>query len=119
MLSSRRRGIRVASDERIMGGDKFIQRLMSEAEEREKETLRLGRKVVELEVLAKRIVRGEGVEESELRSGIRKRGVVRARKLFCQLAVGRMGYSGAEVARFVGVRTSSVNRLVISGKYWI
>ena len=114
VLSLRRKGIKVASDERILGGDKFIQRLMSEAEEREKETLRLGREVLDLLTLAKRIVRGEGVEESALRSGIRKRGVVRARKLFCQLAIGRMGYPGAEVARFLGVTTSSVNRLAVS-----
>jgi len=87
---------------------------MSEAEERERETLRLGREVPDLLTLAKRIVRGEGVEESALRSGIRKRGVVRARKRFCQLAIGRMGYPGAEVARFPGVTTSSVNRLAVS-----
>ena len=40
-----------------------------------------------------------------------KRSVVRARKLFCQLAVLKMGYSGAGVARYLGVTTSSVNRL--------
>ena len=87
---------------------------MSEAEEREKETLRLGREVLGLQDLVKRIMRGEGIEESEIRSGVRKREVVRARRLFCQLAVGRMGYPGAEVARFLGVTTSSVNRLAIS-----
>jgi len=114
VLSLRRKGVKIASDERILGGDKFIQRLMSEAEEKEKETLRLGREVPDLPTLAKRIVRGEGVAESELRSGIRKREVVRARRLFCQLAIGRMGYPGAEVARFLGVTTSSVNRLVVS-----
>ena len=47
-LSLRRKRIKVVSDERILGGDKFIQRLMSEAEEREKETLRLGREVPDL-----------------------------------------------------------------------
>jgi hypothetical protein len=31
--------------------------------------------------------------------------------MFCQLAVGKMGHPGAEVARFLGVTTSSVNRL--------
>ncbi len=106
--------MRVASDERVLGGDGFIQRLMSEAEEKEKETLRLGREVPELLTLVKRITKGEGVEESELRSGTRKREVVRARRLFCQLAIGRMGYAGAEVARFLGVTTSSVNRLAFS-----
>lgn len=35
--------------------------------------------------------------------------------MFCQLAVGKMGgYPGAEVARYLGVTTSSVNRLAVS-----
>jgi predicted transcriptional regulator len=37
-----------------------------------------------------------------------------ARRLFCQLAVKEMGYPGAEVARFLGVTTSAVNRLAAS-----
>jgi hypothetical protein len=114
VLSLRRKGVKVASDERILGSDEFTQRLLSEAEEREKETLRLSRKLVDLATLARKIVTRFGEEESELRSGTRKRGVVRARRLFCQLAVNKMGYSGAEVARFLGVTTSSVNRLAAS-----
>lgn len=114
VLSLRRKGIKVATDERVLGGDDFIQRLLCEAEEKEKETLRLLHKVLSLPTLAKRIARGEGIAESGLRSGIRKREVGRARRLFCQLAIGRMGYPGAEVARFLGVTTSSVNRLAVS-----
>ena len=34
----------------------------------------------------------------------------KARRLFCQLAVGKMGYPGAEVARFLGITTSAVVR---------
>ena len=114
VLSLRRKGIKVAFDERVLGGDDFIEKLLSEAEQREKETLRISRKVPDLLTLAKRIVEGEGIEETELRSGRRKREVVRARKLFCQLAIGKLGYPGAEVARFLGVTTSSVNRLAVS-----
>ena len=114
MLSLKRKGIKVASDERILGGDGFIERLLSEAEEREKETLRLSRKVPDLATLTRRIIKREGIEESELRSGMRNRRVVRGRKIFCQLAVRKMGYPGAEVARFLGVTTSSVNRLAAS-----
>ena len=116
VLSLRRKGIKVGSDERILGGDEFIRRLMSEAEERERETLRLGRKVPDLQTLAKRITKEEAIKESELRSEMRTREMVRAKKLFCQLAIGRMGYPGAEVARFLGVTTSSVNRLASSEK---
>ena len=43
--------------------------------------------------------------------GSKKRGVVKCRKIFCQIAVKKMGYSGADVARFLGVTTSAVNRL--------
>lgn len=114
VLSLKRRGVKVASDERILGSEGFIERLLSEAEEREKETLRLSRKVPELAILARRIVKEEGIEESELRSGMRKKRVVKGRRMFCQLAVGKMGYPGAEVARFLGVTTSSVNRLAVS-----
>jgi len=114
VLSLRRKGVKVAFDERVLGGDDFIERLLSEAEERERETLRISRKVPDLLTLAKRIMEGEGVEETELRKGGRKREVVRARRLFCQLATGRMGYPGAEVARYLGVTTSSVNRLAVS-----
>ncbi len=71
-------------------------------------------KVVSLSALMKTIVTGEGLKEGDLRSGDRRRGVVRARKLFCQMAVRRMGYSGAEVARYLGVTTSAVNRLALS-----
>lgn len=33
------------------------------------------------------------------------------RRIFCQLAVRKLGYSGAEVARYPGVTTSAVNRM--------
>ena len=116
VLSLRKRGIKVASDERILGKDEFIRRLLSEAEEKEKETLRLSWRVPDLEILASRIVKGEGIEESELRSGMRTRKVVRARMIFCQLAVVKMGYPGAEVARYLGVTTSAINRLAVSNE---
>ena len=114
VLSLRRKGTKVAFDERVLGGNEFIERLLSEAEERERETLRIGRKVPDLLTLAKRIMEAEGIEETEFRSGIRKKEVVRARRVFSQLAIGRMGYPGAEVARFLGVTSSSVNRLAVS-----
>jgi hypothetical protein len=37
--------------------------------------------------------------------------VVRGRKVFCQVAVRKLGYTGASVARFLGMTTSSVNRM--------
>ncbi len=104
----------MAADERILGSGAFIEQLLADAARREKETLRLARKIVDLASLAKRIAAGEGLPEAELRSGSRRRTVVRTRRLFCQVAVKGMGYSGAAVARFLGVTTSSVNRSAVS-----
>jgi predicted transcriptional regulator len=44
----------------------------------------------------------------------RKRAVAKARRLFCQMAVKEVGYSGAKVGRFLGVTTSAVNRWATS-----
>lgn len=57
---------------------------------------------------------GQGVGEADLRSGIWTRGVVRARRLVCQAAKREMGDSGAEMAPYLGVTTSSVNRVTVS-----
>ena len=83
-------------------------------EEKAKETLRLNSKISDLASLASEICEGGGVEEADLRSGLRKRGVVKSRRMFCQIAVKMMGYSGADVARFLGITTSAVNRLAVS-----
>ena len=87
---------------------------MAEAEEKAKETLRLNLKISDLASLARDICEGEGVEEADLRSGLRKRVVVKSRRIFCQVAVKGMGYSGSDVARFLGITTSAVNRLAVS-----
>ncbi|MBW1678525.1 MAG: hypothetical protein JRJ08_00005, partial [Deltaproteobacteria bacterium] len=51
VVSLRRKGIKVVSDERILGSSEFIEGIISEAEEREKETLRITRKIGELRKL--------------------------------------------------------------------
>jgi len=110
VLSLRRKGVKVSSDERILGSSDFIQEVLSEAAAREKETLRLSAIIPDLASLARDIAKGEGITEADLRSGGRKNHISRARKIFCQVAVKKMGHSGAEVARFLGVTTSAVNR---------
>ena len=100
--------------ERILGSSEFVEKIITEAEQKEQETLRLSSKISDLDSLARMVSIREGIDEKELRSGSKKRELVRARRLFCQLAVRKMGYSGAEVARFLGVTTSAVNRSAAS-----
>ena len=112
--SLRRRDTRAAYDERVLGSSEFVLDLFTEAERKAKDTLRLPGKVKDLKVLAREISAEEGISEAELGSGSRQRNISKARRLFCQQAVGEMRYPGAEVARFLGVTTSAVNRLANS-----
>jgi REP element-mobilizing transposase RayT len=114
VLSLRRVGSKVFSDERILGSSEFVNNVIADAEEKAKETLRLTLKISNLPSLALKVCEGQGVDEAGLRSGLRKREVVRSRRIFCQIAVKKMGYSGADVARFLGINTSAVNRLAVS-----
>jgi len=114
VLSLRRVGSKVFSDERILGSSEFVTNVIADAEQKAKETLRLTLKIADLPSLALKVCEGEGVDEAGLRSGLRKRQVVKSRRIFCQIAVKKMGYSGADVARFLGINTSAVNRLAVS-----
>jgi hypothetical protein len=99
VLSLRRRGEGMASDERILGSGDFIEQVLSEAEEKAKQMLGWKGRVADLETLLSMISKKEGVEGQKVRGGDRKEAVVGARKVFCQVAVKRLGYSGAAVLR--------------------
>jgi putative transposase len=114
VLSLKRAGSKIYSDERILGGNDFVKNAIKDAKKKEKETLRLKQRISDLISLAGKICKVEGLEISDLCSGTRKKEVVRSRRIFCQIAVKRMGYSGAEIARFLGITTSAVNRLAVS-----
>ena len=58
-----------------------------------------------------KVLKREKLEEGEVLGRSRRGAVVQGRKVFCQVAVRKLGYSGASVARFLGVTTSAVNRM--------
>jgi len=114
VVSMRRRGQGMASDERILGRGEFVERVIAETERQERETLRLRRRVPELGVLLKEVAHRERLDEEELKKVRRGRKVSAAIKVFCHEAVNKYGHTGASVARFLGVTTSLVNRYAAS-----
>jgi hypothetical protein len=111
VVALRRRGVKSAADERILGGGEFAERLFTEVEERIRQTIRLRRQAPELDCLAVIVIQETGISSDELRSGSKARRISAAREVFCQVAVKHIGHAGADVARFLGVGTSAVNRL--------
>ena len=110
VLSLRRKGLRMAADDRVLGDGDFVEQIWSESTELEKETLRRKGPGLDLETLAREIAADQGITETELRSGSRMRKVSEARRGFCRAAVGELGFPAAAVARFLGVTTSAVVR---------
>ena len=110
VIALRRRGEKQVSDERILGDGDFVEAVMAESEGRGKENLRVGQKKVNLLSLAKGVCKGHGVNLEELRSGSRRHAVVETRQEVSRLAVMVHGYSGAEVARYLGVTNSCITR---------
>ena len=76
---------------RLLGSSEFAKTLLEEVNEQEKETLRFTMKVADLSLLARQVSRNEGITEMELKSGSRRRKISKARRLFCQLSVVKMG----------------------------
>jgi len=116
VISLRGRGDKQAYDQRILGDDEFVQGVLSEMNDLGKESLRLRSKRKDLYSLAEKLCEIHKVSLGELRSGSRRQEIAEARRVFSWLAVKELGYSGAEVSRYLGVTTSCITRTVSSGK---
>jgi REP element-mobilizing transposase RayT len=117
VLSLRRRGEKEAYDQRILGDGDFVDMILSESEDIAKENLRLvSDRGIDLTRLAERVCKVHSVSMGEFRSGSRRRDVVKARRVLSSLAVRELGYSGAEVARYLGVTNSCITRYILIGK---
>ena len=55
------------------------------------------------------------VSEQEVRQGSRRRRVSKVRAAIAQRSKEELGVSGAEIARHLGVNTSSINRALAKG----
>ena len=112
VLSARRKGQVEESDERILGRGDFVNAILKEAEEKTRAQLRLRRtgttiiKVINEECARRRI------SPRELKSGSRRRKVCVLRAAIGKRGLDELGLSMAEIARHVGVSTSSIARAV-------
>jgi hypothetical protein len=111
VLALRSMGIREASDQRILGDGTFVGHVLEEMDDLGRENLRMTPPKMDLACLAQKMCEVHGVSLGELRSGSRRADIVVARRVFSLIAVKELGYSGAAVARYLGVTNSCVTRV--------
>jgi hypothetical protein len=110
VLAMRRRGEKEAFDGRILGEGEFVEGVLAEADEKAKDGIRTRGKKEGLEALGERVCKDHGVSLTELRSGSRRHAVVEARRELSRVGIMEHGYSGTEIARYLGVTTSCITR---------
>ena len=116
VLSSRRRNEREVADQRILGDGAFVKQIISGLDTLVKKNLRLSGQRINIQTLAERVSEKYNVSIGELRSGGRRKAVVKARRVISWIGVRELGYSGADIARYLGVTNSCITRQVSTGK---
>jgi REP element-mobilizing transposase RayT len=116
VLALRKRDEKQAYDQRILGDGDFVQDIKSGLDELVKRNMRLSGQQIDIDELASAACKKHGISLSELRSGSRRHEISEARRTVSWIAVRELGYSGADVARYLGVTTSCINRSVASRK---
>ena len=108
----RRSGERELSDDRILGGGEFVERIIKEAEEKIRFQLPVSEELQKIDELMTKICKDERVSIEELKAGSRRKEVSEVRKRIAIELVKRHGVALAEVARRVGVSTSVVSKIL-------
>lgn len=108
----RRSGERELSDDRILGGGEFVERIIKEAEEKIKYQLSAGEHPQKIEEFMSKMCKDEKVSIEELKGGSRRKEISAVRNRIAIELVKRHGVALAEVARRVGVSTSAISKIL-------
>lgn len=110
VLAMRRKGQREESDERILGSGDFVNAILKEVEERQMRQTKLSRSGGSITEIIREECKKRRISPEELTRGGRRRKVTEARVVIARRGREEIGLSGAEIARHLGVNTSSINR---------
>ncbi len=108
----RSRRVAEKADERILGSGDFVEKIVAEAEERQRSMLTGKSALRKVEETIRLMCEEERVGESELKGGSRRRQISRLRKkIACEL-IERYGIPMATVARETGVTTTAISKMM-------
>jgi putative transposase len=103
-------------DNRILGSEAFIERLLAEEEGIIHERDLLKRRRINVEELLHFIGQQFGVTKEEIQGGSQRRVVARARSVFCYVGTRRLGLTGIELSQVLGLTPAAINYAVARGE---
>ncbi len=113
VLSARRSGRKEEFDERILGSGDFVNTILKETEEKAKHQLKLRRSGKTFAGIVEEECRKERISPAELKGGGRRKKISDLRARIAKRGLEELGLSFAEIARYVGVNTSSIRKAVL------
>jgi hypothetical protein len=113
VLGMQGKGRKEEYDQRILGSGDFVHEILKEAEEKQIRQLTLKRKGRTISHIIQEECKRSKISAEELKRGNKRRAVSETRLTIAQRSRNELGLSGAEIARHLGVNTSSINRSLI------
>jgi putative transposase len=112
VLAMRRTRQKEVSDERILGDGDFVQAILQEAEERQLRQLKVSRSSRTIVAIIDEECARANISTHEVMNGSRRNVVSHTRALIATRGREELGLSAAEMARHLGVATSSITRAI-------
>ncbi len=112
VVSARRSGLEEEFDERILGSGDFVSAILKEVEEKTQRQLKLRRTGKTITNIIEEECEKEHISKNELTGGSRRRKVSTLRAVIAKRSLDELGLTMAEIARHVGVTTSSIAKAV-------
>ncbi len=116
VLSMRRKDQQENADERILGCGDFVHQVIQEAEKKTLRQIKFHRSGLTLTKIIEQECKRGTVSRNELECGSRRSMVSRTRAEIARRGMEELGLSAAEIARHLGVATSSITRAVAKTK---
>jgi REP element-mobilizing transposase RayT len=112
VVSARRKGQREEYDERILGSGDFVNEIFKEAEKTQMRQMKIRRSGKTITNIIKEECAKNQVSLTELQAGSRRKTVSDMRTIIAKRSLDELGLSMAEIARHLGVNTSSITRTI-------
>ena len=110
--SLRRAGEKVLADERILGSEDFVERILKEAERRTRHSFSSQMRKRQVQQIIEATCKKKGVSLQELQMGSRRGVISKVRSDLAWRLVQELGIPLAEIARQTGVSTSAISQIL-------
>jgi REP-associated tyrosine transposase len=112
VVSARRRGQREEYDERILGSGDFVNEIFKKAKKQQMRQMKIRRSGRTMHDIIDEECEKRRISRNELQAGSRRKTVSDMRAMIARRGLDELGLSMAEIARHVGVNTSSITRTI-------